>query len=177
MIFYELHNLIRSIIHLRSPWLLYFADCVVLLFYGGNRCVNVIIIIFHGGNTFSSFFNTVNFWLSRFFFFINTLSLVVLPVFSNSGPIKVGDISYSLLTPESYQDSNRAEKIQSTPQRIPSTLYQKRQSSRNSLHARIYWLLYRVILVTCVPVNLDCYKIYLHNNPLTINRQPVFQCC
>ena len=39
------------------------------------------------------------------------LSLVSFPVLSNSGPIKVGEISSLLLTIESYKASNRAEKL------------------------------------------------------------------
>ena len=45
------------------------------------------------------------------------LSLVTLSVFPNSVPIKVGNITSSLLTPESDQAPIHADKIQSASQR------------------------------------------------------------
>ena len=49
-----------------------------------------------------------------YFYSLTLLSLVSLPVFYNSGPIKVGDISSSLLNPESDQASNSAANTQRT---------------------------------------------------------------
>ena len=86
------------------------------------------------------------FYSSVYFPLLTLLSLVSLPVFSNSGPIKMGDIYSSLLTPESDQVSNSAVKIQSAAWRRSSTLYQKLHSLSTSYHARIYWLLYRIKL-------------------------------
>ena len=69
------------------------------------------------------------------------LYLVSLPVFSNSGPIKVGGISSSILTPESDQAYNRAAKIQIASRRSSSNVYQQRHIPRTSSHARTDWLL------------------------------------
>ena len=59
---------------------------------------------------------------------IIALSVIKIMEVSNSGPIKLGNISSSLLTPESYQAPNCAAKIQSAPQRKSSTIYQKRHA-------------------------------------------------
>ena len=58
-------------------------------------------------STLSTFGSSVSFPLLTF------LSLVSFPVFSKSVLIKLGDISSSILTPESYQVPIHSAKIQS----------------------------------------------------------------
>ena len=55
----------------------------------------------------------IHFWLLSFFSFVEILSLVSLPIFFNSLPIILGDISSSLLTPELDEAPIRSAKIQS----------------------------------------------------------------
>ena len=115
-------------------------------------------------STLSTFDSAVSFSSldsAVYFSSLTLLSLVSFPVLSNSGQIKVGNVSSSLLDPESYQASNLAATIRSASRRRSSTLYQKLHSSRTSYHARTYWLLYPINLVTWVPVNLNRYISYL----------------
>ena len=82
-------------------------------------------------------------------------------VFSNLGPIKLGDISSSLLNPKSYQFSylcyqNLKRFLKEFLNSIP-----KMPRSRNSYHARTYYELYRTNLVTWVTVDFNWYRAYL----------------
>ena len=83
---------------------------------------------FYEGNRWSSFFNIIHFLIFRLLFFVKNFILDDLPFFSNSGPIKLIDISSSLFTPELDQTPIRAAKIQSAYRRRSSTLYQKRHA-------------------------------------------------
>ena len=72
-------------------------------------------------STLSTFESAVSFSSldsAVYFYSLTLLSLVTLSVFYKSGPIKVGNISSSLSTPKSDQDSNCAAKIQSASQRM-----------------------------------------------------------
>ena len=71
---------------------------------------------------FSSKLSTFDYSVS--FSLFTFLYLMSLHVFSTSIPIKLGEISSSLLIPELDQVSNRSAKIQSASRRSSSTLYQ-----------------------------------------------------
>ena len=122
---------------------------------GGNICVDHVTLIFDGVMDAQSYSTLSTFDSAVSFSSLTILLLVTLFVFFNSGPIKVGNIYSSLSTPESDQASNFSAKYQSNYLRIPSTIYQKRHSSSTSYHARTHWLLYRINLVTWVPVYLN----------------------